>query len=65
VIGVAPPGLDYPAGAGCWTPIMKAFSGLQVFAVARLAPGASLDAARAEYFSIVSRSVPDLRLTGA
>ncbi|MDB4877963.1 MAG: permease [Gemmatimonadetes bacterium] len=64
IVGVAPSGLDYPLGAGCWTPIPKIWT-LQVLAVARLAPGASADAAAAEFFSIISRREPDMRLAGA
>jgi len=64
VVGVGPPGLDYPVGVGAWTPIVRG-AAARVFVVARLAPGASADAARAEYFSIISRLEPSLNLTGA
>jgi putative ABC transport system permease protein len=40
-------------------------AGTVVLAVGRLAPGATLDAARAEFFSIVSRLQPGWKLTGA
>ncbi len=51
VVGVAPPGLAYPAGAEYWTPIV--YPNLDV--VARLAPGATPAAAHAEFFSIMRR----------
>ncbi len=55
IVGVAPPGLDYPRGAELWTPNVYA-GGMDV--VARLAPGATLDAARADYLAFVRRD-PD------
>ena len=54
IVGVAPAGLDYPAGVGYWIPSTPlGFAGVDV--VARLAPGATLAAARAEFFSIIKR----------
>jgi len=38
VVGIAPPGLDYPVGIECWWP-MEQGSNSQVLAVARLTPG--------------------------
>jgi putative ABC transport system permease protein len=64
IVGVAPPGLDYPVGVGVWIPITRGGS-TRVLAVARLAPGANIDAARAEFFSIVRRLQPGWDLTGA
>ncbi len=55
IVGVAPPGLDYPRGAELWTPNVYA-GGMDV--VARLAPGATLAAARADYLAFVKRD-PD------
>ena len=52
IVGVAPPGLDYPRGAELWTPNVYA-GGMDV--VARLGPGATLDAARADYLAFVRR----------
>jgi len=60
IVGVAPPGLDYPRGAELWTPNVYA-GGMDV--VARLAPGATLDAARADYLAFVKRD-PDYVKTG-
>ncbi len=51
IIGVAPPGLAYPAGTEYWTPLV--YSILDV--VARLEPGATLVSARAEFFSVMRR----------
>ncbi len=55
IVGVAPPGLDYPRGAEFWTPNVYA-GGMDV--VARLAPGATLGAARTDYLTFVRRD-PD------
>ena len=52
IIGVAPPGLDYPHGAELWTPNVYP-GGMDV--VARLGPGATLAAARADYLAFVRR----------
>ncbi len=65
VIGVAPPGLDYPSGAGYWIPFWRDFGEGSVIAVARLAAGATPAAARAELFAIKRRLSPELSLTGA
>lgn len=56
IVGVAPPGFDYPAGAGYWIPMWSGWeSEVQAFAVARLAPGATVAEARSEYFAIEKR----------
>ncbi len=51
IVGVAPPGLAYPAGVEYWTP--------QVYpildAVARLAPGVTPAAAQSEFFDVMRR----------
>jgi predicted permease len=66
VIGVAPPGFSYPSGVDFWIPMWQAWnSGVSSIAVARLAPGASLTAARDEYAAIEQRAIPALRLRGA
>jgi predicted permease len=67
VVGVAPAGLDYPSGAGYWVPAEALWRAdqLQVIAVARLAPGASADAARAEYFAVAKRLLSQFKLRGA
>ncbi|HEY9226219.1 MAG TPA: ABC transporter permease [Gemmatimonadaceae bacterium] len=64
VVGVAPPGLDYPSGAGYWIPLWQG-GNQSVIAVARLAPDATLASARAEVFAIKSRLSPELHLVGA
>ncbi len=51
IIGVAPPGLAYPAGTELWTPTV--YPSLDV--VARLAPGATPESARTEFFAILER----------
>ncbi|MEP7380365.1 MAG: ADOP family duplicated permease [Gemmatimonadota bacterium] len=63
IVGVAPPGLDYPSGVEVWTPPWS--SQLAATAVARLAPGATAGAARDEFFQIQHRLLPDWRLVGA
>jgi predicted permease len=65
VVGVAPPGLDYPVGADYWMPLW-AGNGLQeVFVVGRLAPGATRPAAAAELLAVARRLAPHRNLTGA
>jgi predicted permease len=50
IVGVAPPGLDYPAGVDCW--IATALHGRPFLIVfGRLAPGYSMAAARSEFAS--------------
>jgi putative ABC transport system permease protein len=65
VIGVAPPGLDYPSGAGYWIPPWKGNETMGIVGVARLAQSASPAAARAELFAIKNRLSPELHLVGA
>jgi putative ABC transport system permease protein len=66
IVGVAPPGLSYPADVDFWIPIWGGWtSGASVFAVARLAPGATARAAADEYFSIENRELPQLHVRGA
>lgn len=56
IIGVAPPGLDYPAGVGYWIPMWQGWqSTVSAFAVARLTPGATVAAAANEYLAIERR----------
>jgi len=48
IVGVAPPGLDYPVGVDCW--IATALHGRPFLSVfGRLAPGNSIAAARSEF----------------
>jgi predicted permease len=65
IVGVAPPGLDYPAGAEWWGPIWGGWEGgVSTIAVGRLAPGATLAAARSEYLAISARLTPEAHFTG-
>ena len=64
IIGVGPPGLDYPVGVQGWFTARRD-AGLQTLAVARLANAATIDGAREEFFSLGSRLQPTFRLTGA
>ena len=66
IIGVAPPGLSYPAGADYWIPMWSGWRGqVSSFAVARLAPGATVAAARDEYLAIENRTTPEMHFRGA
>src|SRR6185437_188637 len=64
VVGVAPAGLDYPAGVDCWVPIGRD-AGTSMIVVARLKAGSSAAAARIEYLSVASRLLPEIHFTGA
>jgi len=64
IVGVAPPGLDYPAGVGFWTPADNDVNQWMI-AVARLKPGGTIAAARSEFFAIVHRLSPQFDLSGA
>ena len=50
IVGVAPPGLDYPVGIEAWRPTLA--DGFPMNAVARLAPSATPAAARAEFLAL-------------
>jgi predicted permease len=63
IVGVAPPGLDYPTGVEAWTPPWS--NQLAAFAVARLAPNAAPEAARAEFLAIERRVLPQFEFAGA
>lgn len=63
IVGVAPPGLAYPAGTEAWTPPWS--TELTAYAVGRLAPDASPASARDEFFRIENRLLPDWNLAGA
>lgn len=65
IVGVAPPGLDYPAGVGFWMQPWAGSENLSIISVARLAPGATPAAARSEVFAIANRIMPELHLVGA
>ncbi len=59
IVGVAPPGVAYPAGTEYWQP--QVYASLNV--MARLAPGVGPEAARTEFLSIMrqlSRSRSDM-----
>ncbi|MGQ0641114.1 MAG: ADOP family duplicated permease [Gemmatimonadaceae bacterium] len=64
VIGVAPPGLDYPVGVGFFLSWTNA-GNMGVTAIARLAPNATPEMARSEFLSVVQRQGPERALTGA
>jgi putative ABC transport system permease protein len=62
VLGVAPPGFEFPRGAELWTPLVPAQPAYLeargtgwLHLVARLAPGSTLEAAEAELDAIVAR----------
>jgi len=64
VVGVAPPGLDYPSGTAYWAPHATTGQGV-VDLVARLAPNATPSAARAELLATMQRLHPEFQLSGA
>lgn len=65
VVGVASPGFAYPVGVEYWTTLSSASGYNQLDIVARLAPGATIVAARAEVFDKFSRLHPEHHLVGA
>ncbi len=66
IVGVAPPGLAYPAGVDYWIPMWAGWqSGVSSFTVARLTPSATVATARDEYAAIERRLSPELQLRGA
>jgi predicted permease len=65
IIGVAPPGLDYPAGVGLWMPAWHPSDNLSVLAVARLNPGSSERAAQSEFFAVLNQLHPERKYQGA
>ena len=64
IVGVAPPGLDYPVGVEYWIPAGKD-ADIGMIAVGRLRPGVGAEAARAEFRAVVQRLTPQFQLTGA
>jgi predicted permease len=58
IVGVAPPGLNYPSSVDTWMPIDDDQTAMGVLAIARLAPGATLSDARSEFFSLAQRLDP-------
>ena len=58
VVGVAPPGFQYPAGVEVWSPATPEDAEAQVDIVARLAPGVSIAAARKGFFTLTQRANP-------
>ncbi len=63
IVGVAPPGLDYPVGVEAWTPPWS--PQLNATAIGRLSSGATVAAARDEFFRLQHRFLPDWQLVGA
>ncbi len=57
IVGVAPPGFDYPSGADAWVPLPAEFTA-QVDIIARMAPGVTIDAARDGLFALIQRRNP-------
>jgi predicted permease len=57
IVGVAPPGFAYPVGADAWISVTPDFTA-QVDVVARIRPGMSPEAARAELLALMKRVNP-------
>src|SRR5438132_1263791 len=60
ITGVAPPGLDYPRGADGW--IAANYQSLDL--IARLAPGATPEAARSDYLTFVDNDPEYIKYFG-
>jgi len=65
VIGVAPPGLEYPAAVDVWMPAWEPSNQLSVIAVARLAPNATPLMAQSEFLQIMKGLSADREYDGA
>ena len=65
IVGVAPPGLEYPSGVGLWMPIWQPSDDLSVLALGRLQPGATVRTAQTEFFVLMDRLFPDRKFRGA
>ncbi len=59
VIGVAPPGLEYPSGTDFWIPVWQPSDRMSVIAVARLAPDATVGSAQSEFLTTMRALGPD------
>ena len=57
IVGVAPPGFEYPAGTEAWIPLPPDFTA-QVDIIARLGPGVTIAAARDALFALARRTNP-------
>jgi len=64
IVGVAPAGFEFPAGADAWIPLHTDFTA-QVDIVARLAPGITAEAARAGLLALTQRVNPFAGVAGA
>jgi predicted permease len=65
VIGVAPPGLEYPAAVDVWMPAWQPSNHMSVIAVARLAPNATPRMAQSEFLQIMTGLSADREYDGA
>jgi len=61
IVGVAPPGLDYPRGVEFW--IGYLYGSLDV--IGRLAPGATVASAREEFMGFLDRDPDQIRFVGS
>jgi predicted permease len=57
IIGVAPPGFEYPSGCDVWLPMTRDAT-TQVDIVARLSPHVTIDAARSGFHALAQRDNP-------
>jgi predicted permease len=65
VVGVARPGLEYPAAVDVWMPAWQPSDNLSVIALARLAPNATTRAAQSEFLASMRTLPGDRRYNGA
>lgn len=64
IVGVAPAGLDFPAGVALWMPLVpRGYAWVDI--VARLAPGASATSAKTEFFEAMTHLAPGMHYKSA
>lgn len=65
IIGVLPPGLEYPSSAEIWVPMTGGWkSGFSAIAVGRLKPAATLSGARDEFTNLINAAEPLMKVVG-
>ncbi|MEP6764418.1 MAG: ADOP family duplicated permease [Gemmatimonadaceae bacterium] len=64
IVGVAPPGLEYPSGVGMWMTFFQPSNDQLVKAISYLAPSATPGSAQREFFDIMRKTHPDRNYDG-
>ncbi|MEP6833238.1 MAG: ABC transporter permease [Gemmatimonas sp.] len=65
IVGVAPPGLEYPSGVSMWMTFFEPSGEQLVKAISYLAPGASPTSAQREFAAVMKRLHPERNYDGA